>query len=178
MSRRRRKKKKKKKGTNCVERKTDTHHVPYDTINVIASFEWADPTSQLASVFKSYKEAKSTNFEYILPECSKESNSTVHEFVNNLRERKFFKCYVNPNRLGYLYFNTYDFNTFLLLVLGCSGFAALLILFLVIDGTYRLRAEYKRRDVLFYIKCHKVRGVRWRLRAKELTRQLNSIKIT
>ena len=168
----RKKKKKKKKGTNCVERKTDTHHVSYDAINLIASFEWTDPTNELASVFKSYKEAKSANFAHIQPECSKESNSTVYNFVNDLRKRKFFKCYVNPDRLGYVYLNTYDFNRFLLLVLVCSGFAALLILFFVIDLTYRLKTEYRRRNVLFYIKCHKVRGVRWRLKAKEINKTI------
>ena len=166
------KKKKKKKGTNCAERKADTHYVYYDAINVIASFEWTDTTSQLASVFKSYKEAKSTNFAHIQPECSKESNSTVYNFVDDLRERKFFKCYVNPDRLGYVYLDTYDFNRFILLVLVCSGFAALLNLFFVIDVTYCLRTEYKRRDVLFYIKCHKVRGVRWRLKVKEINKTI------
>ena len=51
-------------------------------------------------------------------------------------------------------------------------FAALLICVFVIDATYCLRTQYKRRDVLFYIKCHKVRGVRWRLKAKEINKTI------
>ena len=111
-------------GTNCLEHKTDTDYVYYDSINVIASFEWTDPTSQLASVFQNYKEAKGMNFAHIQPDFCKESNSSVYNFVNDLRERKFFKCYVNPDRLGFVYLDTYDFNHFLLLVLVCSGFCS------------------------------------------------------
>ena len=170
------KKKKKKKGKVCVKRETDTHHVSFDLVNVIASFEWTNSTRELAYVFESYKEAKHTKFGYIDTECSQESNSSIYKFVNNLKEKKLFKCYVNPDRLGFVYLNTYDFKVFLLLLLPCLGFGALLLLFFVIDVAYRLKMEYKRRDVLFYIKCHKVRGVRWRLKVKEINRTIKCDK--
>ena len=120
------KKKKKKKGKVCVKRETDTHHASFDLVNVIASFEWTNSTRELAYVFESYKEAKHTKFGYIDTECSQESNSSIYKFVNNLKEKKLFKCNVNPDRLGFVYLNTYDFKIFLLLLLPCLGFGALL----------------------------------------------------
>ena len=166
------KKKKKKKGKKCVERKTDTNYVSYDLINVIASFEWANPTSEFASVFESYKEAKLANFAHIYTECSEGSNSTINKFFDNLRGRKYFKCYVNPYRLDYVYLDTYNIYYFLMLALLCSIFVALLLVFFAIDGTYRLKTEYQKRNVLFYIKSHKVCGVRWRLKVKEINKTI------
>ena len=49
-------------------------------------------------------------------------------------------------------------------------------MFFAIDVTYRLKMEYERRDVLFYIKCHKVHGVRWRLKVKEINKTIKCDK--
>ena len=145
-----------------------TRQVTYDLASVTVTFEWTNYTSNLALVFEHFRDAKLTNFKYVYAECNEGSNLSIYNFVNNLMERKLFKCYVHPDKLDYVYLNSSYHYCFV--VIGvCIGHIVLLVLFCAVDAIM----YNKQKDVLFYIKRHKVMKVQRKLKVENVKKRLN-----
>ena len=147
--------------------------VIYDIVSVTVTVQWTNNTSVLALAVDNFQDATNTNFSYVYPKCTETLNLTIYNFVNNLMGRRFFECYVRPDKLEYVYLNSNNYQSYFALMALCLGHVVLLVSFVIFDVIYCQTMNKQRKDVLFYIQRHKVMKVQRKLKVENVNKRIN-----
>ena len=73
----------------------------FSCIQISASYQTLNSTVRNAQLYRSYKDARETDFECSAYEC--EHSGRIFEYKNDTENAGSFKCHYNPNKPQYVY---------------------------------------------------------------------------
>ena len=78
-----------------------TYFGSYQCVEIWVSFEDTNGTMSKARLFRSYRDAKKTDFECTAYEC--QYSERILDFKEDIESMKTFKCHYDPDQLEYVY---------------------------------------------------------------------------